>query len=221
MTQNDEFEIDLLLVGKALWKKLWVIVLCAAVFGVGMFAYGKTTDVPMYAAQITMYIDTTQEKQIAFAGSNGSTTTIGLDAARKLVDTCSAMLQTRTVLEEVIGVSASGRTCQELSGMIATAAVNKTELFHVTVTSDDPQEAANLANAIAQVLPRQMAMVNASYHIIQVDSALVPSSPVPNRIVRNTEVAILMGAVLACAVIAAPDIWQQSKEWKSGVRSGN
>ena len=215
VSETDEFEIDLLRVCRALWKKAWAIVLCAGVFGACVFGYGKYTYIPMYAANTTMYISSTNEKQIAFVDSNGSIIQTSLGDARNLVATCGAMLKTRTVLEEVINAAGVNRTSAELLGMITTAAVDHTELFNVTVTSENPEEAAKVANSIAQVLPRKMALVNSSHTIGQLDSAMVPTNPAPSKISRNTAIAALVGAMLACAVIAASDIWQQYKEQDS------
>lgn len=213
-TVANEFEIDLLRICKALWKKVWAIVLCAVVFGGCMLGYGMYTYIPMYAAQTAMYIGSTEERQFVLTDSNGSVSVSNITDARKLVDSCGAMLKTQTVLEEVIRDSGVDRTSAELAGMITSKAVNNTELFNVTVTSENPEEAAKIANSIAQILPQKMESINCNYDIFQLDNASVPTAPVPNSIVRNAMVAALLGMILACTVIAAPDILQQYREWK-------
>lgn len=213
-TVADEFEIDLLRVCKALWKKAWAIVLCAIVLGGGVFAYSRYTYVPMYAAQTTMYIGSVEERQFAFADGNGGIIMSNVAEARRLVDSCGAVLKTQTVLEEVIRDSGVDRTSAELAGMITSKAVNNTELFKVTVTSEDPEEAAKIANSIAQVLPQKMESINCNYDIFQLDHASLPTNPVPNGIGKNAALGALLGALLVCTVIAAPDILQQYKEQK-------
>lgn len=208
----DEFEVDLFLVCRALWKKAWAIVLCAGVFGGCMLGYGMYTYIPMYAAQTTMYIGRTEEREFAFIDSDGGIILSNVTEARTLVDSCGAVLKTRTVLEEVIGDAGVDRTSAELSEMITSKAVNKTELFNVTVTSENPEEAAKIANSIAQVLPRKMALVNCGYDIFQLDSALQPTNPIPSGIGKKTVLAALLGTLLACTVIAVPNIIWQYKE---------
>ena len=213
-TVANEFEIDLLRVCKALWKKAWAIVLCAVVFGGCMLGYGMYTYIPMYAAQTAMYISSTEGRQFVLTDSNGSVSVSNITDARKLVDSCCAVLKTQTVLEEVIRDSGVDRTSAELAGMITSKAVNNTELFQVTVPSENPEEAAKIANSIAQILPQKMESINSNYDIFQLDHASEPTTPVPNRIGKNAMVAALLGMVLACTVIAAPDILQQYREWK-------
>lgn len=213
-TVTNEFEIDLLRVCKALWKKAWAIVLCAVVFGGCMLGYGMYTYIPMYAAQTAMYIGSTEGRQFVLTDSNGSVSVSNITDARKLVDSCGAVLKTQTVLEDVIRDSGVDRTSSELAGMITSKAVNNTELFQVTVTSENPEEAAKIANSIAQILPQKMESINCNFDIFQLDRASEPTTPVPNRIGKNAMVAALLGMVLACTVIAAPDILQQYREWK-------
>ena len=210
----DEFEIDLLRVCKALWKKVWAIVLCAGVFGGCMLGYGMYTYIPMYAAQTAMYIGSTEGRQFVLTDSNGSVSVSNVTDARKLVDSCGAVLKTQNVLEEVIRDSGVDRTSAELAGMITSKAVNNTELFKVTVTSENPEEAAKIANSIAQVLPQKMESINCNYDIFQLDHASVPTTPVPNSIGKNAALGALLGALLACTLIAVPDILQQYREWK-------
>lgn len=210
----DEFEIDLLRVCKALWKKAWAIVLCAGVFGGCMLGYGMYTYIPMYAAQTAMYIGSAEGQQYVFTDINGSVSVSNTSEARRLVDSCGAVLKTQNVLEEVIRDSGVDRTSAELSNMITSKAVNNTELFKVTVTSEDPEEAAKIANSIAQVLPQKMESINCNYDIFQLDHASVPTTPVPNSIGKNAALGALLGALLVCTVIAAPDILQQYREWK-------
>ena len=213
-TVTNEFEIDLLRVCKALWKKAWAIVLCAVVFGGCMLGYGMYTYIPMYAAQTAMYVGSTEGRQFVLTDSNGSVSVSNITDARKLVDSCGAVLKTQTVLEDVIRDSGVDRTSAELAGMITSKAVNNTELFQVTVTSENPEEAAKIANSIAQILPQKMESINCNFDIFQLDRASEPTTPVPNRIGKNAMVAALLGMVLACTVIAAPDILQQYREWQ-------
>lgn len=226
-TVANEFEIDLLRVCKALWKKAWAIVLCAVVFGGCMLGYGMYTYIPMYSAKSTMRIGSSFEKQYIFEDNTGRVTTSSLSEARSLVDTCGAMLKTRTVLEKVVDAAGINITPEKLAEMIASEAkdkielfritveaIDKTELFRITVTGSNPEEAAQIANAITQVLPEEMATVNSIYTLHTVDSAITPSVPEPNSIMKNTVLAAALGSFLACTMIAAPDILQQYREWK-------
>jgi capsular polysaccharide biosynthesis protein len=49
----------------------------------------------------------------------------------------------------VIDYAGVSRSYGQVRGMLSAAAVNETEIFRVTVTSPDPQEAERIANSIA------------------------------------------------------------------------
>ena len=215
MTQTNEFEIDLFRICKALWKKAWVIVLCAIVLGGSVFAYSRYTYVPTYAASSIMCIGSSFEKQYIFEDNIGRVTSpLDFYEARDLVNTCSAMLKTRTVLEKAAKDAGVNVMPEKLAGMITTEAIDDTELFSITVTSNNPEEAAQIANAITQVLPEEMAKVNSIIALHTVDSAIIPSAPVSNSAKKVVVLAAVLGAMLACVIIVVPDILAQWKERK-------
>lgn len=212
MREIDKFEIDLLRICKTLWKRVWAILLCAVVLGAAVFGYNRYTYVPTYSSSATMCIVSTYERQYDFEGAIGqSTGGPGLGDARSLVGTCGAMLKTRSVLEKVMETADGNAALENLSEKITVTAIGGTELFLVTVTDQNPEETAKIANAITQVLPGEMAAVNPAYTIRLVDSALVPLTPVSSP--SNSHVsAAELGAVLAFVVIVLKSIWEQWKE---------
>lgn len=213
MEQNDELEINLKKLFKALWKKAWAIALAAVILGSAVFAYGKYTDVPVYSATATMYTRYIIDQEFDFGGNAGHITENSVDKARSLTDTCIAVLNTRTTLEEVLEAANLDMKYSELSGMIRASSVNDTELFTVTVTNTDAEKAALIANTIAQILPEKVAMVNRNSCVNVIDSALVPENPLPNNITKNAAIAAVLGAMLVCAVIVVVEILAESKSY--------
>lgn len=189
-----EIEIDLLKILKTCLKKIWIIVLAAAVLGGGMFAYGKATHVPTYTATTTLYVSSVK-------AVDGNASQNSLSEARNMVDTSIAVLNTRKTLDAVIEEAGAELTSGRLAGMVSAAAVNNTEVFNVAVTSTDPQEAAALANAVGKVLPGHVAVVNADSNVDVIDEALVPSAPNGNDIVKNAALAAVLGAFAVCGII--------------------
>lgn len=215
MTDNDEIEIDLLKIMKALMKKVWLVVLVAAIIGGAVFAYGNAKYVPSYTAETTLYASYVSSQEVAFGESAGSISKNSLSEARSLVTTCVAVLNTRMTQEAVIAQAGLDMTAAQLSGMVTAQAVNNTELFKVTVTASDPQEAALLANTIGKVLPEHVAMVNGNSTVGVIDEALVPTGPSNSRgAMQNALVAAVMGAFVVCGVIAVQIIVEDVKAAK-------
>ena len=204
---NDEIEIDLLKILKTWLKKAWIIVLVAAVLGGGLFAYGKATHVPVYTATTTLYARSVKSV-------DGNASQNSLSEARSMVDSCIVVLKTRKTLDAVIEEAGAELTSGQLSGMVSSAAVNKTEIFTVSVTSADPQMAADLANAVGKVLPGHVAVVNPDSNVGVIDEALVPAAPNGNDIMKNAALAAVLGAFAVCGVIAVQCVVDDIKKAK-------
>ena len=54
--EDDELEIDLLEIGYALWKKIWLIILAAIIVGAGAGVYSKVILMPVYRSVSTMFV---------------------------------------------------------------------------------------------------------------------------------------------------------------------
>lgn len=218
MTQNDEIEIDLLKLLKALWKKAWAIVLAAFVLGGAMFAYGRYNYVPTYTTTATLYSSYLNTRDFVFADNGGNITQSSLSESRSLVNTCISVLNTRMTLEEIIDTADLDMTYDALSGMITAAAVNGTELFTVTVTGTDAEQVALIANTVIEVLPENVAMVNSNGFVGVIDHALVPSMPDSNNsVLKNSVVAAVLGAALVCMLVVGKELvadWNEAKKEK-------
>ena len=69
-----------------------------------------------------------------------------LTAAQKLVDTYIVILRSRSTLNDVIKKSGVDYSYEEMREMVAASAVNNTEIFSISVTSEDKEEAERIAN---------------------------------------------------------------------------
>ena len=85
--------------------------------------------------------------------------------------------------------------------MIESGPVNETEVMQVTVTCQDPYEAARIANGIASVLPQRITEVIEGASMEVVDSAIVDTEKVAPSITLYTAVGFLVGMLLSVAVL--------------------
>lgn len=199
MQKSDEYyEIDILKLLKALWHKLWVILLSAILLGVGAFTFSTHFIAPTYEAQALMYVN---NSSFTVGNTSFSISTSELTAAQNLVDTYIVILKTRTTLNEVIKKAELDYSFEELKAMISSAAVNNTEVFGIKVTSKSPEEAELIANTIAQILPSKIAAVVEGSSVRIVDYAVLPGQKVAPNITKITAMGLLLGVFLSCAVI--------------------
>ena len=170
--KTDYYEIDLLRLAGALWKKLWLIVLVTLLCGALAFGYTFFLVTPLYKATAMMYVN---NSAISVGSAKVSISAGDLAASQSLVDTYTVILKTRGTLNEVISRTGVPYSYQQLTKMVQAEAVNSTEVFSIDVTSPDPQEAELIANAIADILPDRIADIVEGSSVKIVDYAIVPA----------------------------------------------
>lgn len=201
--EEEAYEIDLLQLAKVLWQHAVIIVLAtvvAAGIGLGCARYLVT---PLYEAKALMYVN---NSSISLGGGALTFSTGELTAAKSLVDMYTVILKTRTTLNAVIQRSGVDYTYEQLNGMVKAASVNGTQIFSITVTSADPQEAALIANTITEVLPNKISDTVEGSRVNVVDRAVVPSHRVSPSYSKYTAIAGLIGLVLSCGAVLLVDM---------------
>lgn len=191
-----------------LWLAILSAVLCAALAAVGMYYLVE----PQYQSAAMFYVN---NNAVSIGGMISSFTGDRLRTARELVETYIVILNSRETLNRAAEYAGVIETAEEigdrieiqLAERITTQSVNETEIFRVTVTSTDPNEAERIANAIAKVLPERIAEIMDETSAKVVDTAVVPSGPsAPN--VRNSFVlGGLFGFILAVGIIAMREMY--------------
>ena len=190
--------IDIMRILKALWKKAWALALTGAICAAAGFCLAYFFITPKYSATAMLYVN---NSTFSVGKTSFSITSSEISAAQSLVKTYIVILKNRTTLEEVIQKTGVPYTYEDLSSMITAESVSNTEVFHVTVTSTDPEEAALLANVISEVLPVRVAEIIDGSSMRLVDKAVTNPHKVSPSITRYTEIGLLIGVVLAAAII--------------------
>lgn len=193
-----EYEIDVIHILKAIWRKMWLVVLCAVLASAIGFSYAAFFLTPMYSSSAMMYVN---NKSFSIGGISGSISQSELNAAETLVKRYLVILNTKTTLEQVIEKTGVDYTWQQLSGMITAGAVNDTEIFKVTVTASDPYEAATIVNGIAEVLPERVSDIIQGSSMKIVDRGIVNTQKVSPNVTSYTMMGFAIGFILACAII--------------------
>ena len=209
MNENTESrEIDLLQMASALVKKWWVIAAATVLAGIIAFGYTRLGITPKYEATAMFYVNN--------SSISGKLSLAELNAAEKSVKSYCTILGTRLSLEEVIREGNFNYTYEQLKKMIGSQAVDGTEIFSVTVTSPDPQEACDIANTIASVLPQKVADAMDGAKVKVIDYAVVPQTKSSPSTPKNTVLGMLVGFVLSAGVIILLETFNDtinSEEW--------
>lgn len=191
-TERNVVEIDIVRIAKACRQKIWLILLVAAVMACVTFVNKKQTYVPTYKATATMYS--------RFADQNCAAS----DNIDKLTGTCVAVLKTRKTLNAVINTSGVDITVAQLSSTLTTSIVSNSQIFKISVTAADAEDAKALVNHSANVLPGIVRSYYPEYETGVIDYAPTPTTPTnKDDAVKGALSSAVLGIALTCGVIAA------------------
>lgn len=192
---NENIELDLRGIFKALLKRAWIIVLCAVILATSVCVYTMNFVTPKYEASVTMYVNNN-------AGKNSNNiSSSDLAVALRLVSTYVNIIQSNKVLEKVIAETGMNLSVGQVRGMISAEVVDETEMFRVRVATSNPQVSADIANAIAAVAPNEISEIIEGSSAKVIDYARVPTSRSSPNYVSSAMLGAVAGAVLAAAVI--------------------
>ena len=203
MNSNEYIQIDLIKIARGLIRRLWIVLAATLACGALMFAYAAFYITPLYESSVLLYVN---NSSFTMGSTSFSISSSEISAAKSLVETYQVILKTRMTLNDVIRLGGLDYQYEDLCRMISTESVNDTEVFSVTVTSADPQEAEHIANTIGRVLPDKIAGVVEGSSVRVVDFAVMPSDKVSPSVGKYTVLGLIFGMLLSCAVIAVREI---------------
>ncbi|MBR3707328.1 MAG: AAA family ATPase, partial [Firmicutes bacterium] len=202
--RNEELEIDLQRLFEALIKRIWMIVL-AAVLG-GLLSFGVTYYLitPEYESTAMFYVN---NGSLSVGSASINLSSSDLSVSKSLVDSYIVILKTRETLEDVADYVEVDISYGDLKEMIHASAVNSTEIFEVVVTSTDPAQAEDIADAISYILPKRISNIVEGTSAEIVDHAVLPSKPSSPNIMKNTALGLILGFVLCVGAICIYEIF--------------
>jgi len=131
-----------------------------------------------------------------------------INYARKVVETYIEIIKTPDCLQLAVDDSGiAGMTATKLGKMISMSIINDTEIFKVTVQSNDPQIAKRMADSLEKVLPEYLNETKeGSSKIKPIQSPVLPTKPVSPNVTLNTIIGFLLGFMSSLLVIVLKDV---------------
>ena len=111
------------------------------------------------------------------------------------------LLKTRPIIEGVIKEQGLEYNYNELLKMLNLSVISDTRIIQISVTGEDPEEAMNIANALAEkgVLELPKLMETPQPHIAEY--AIIPVNPSSPSLTRNTMIGALLGLLFILAIL--------------------
>lgn len=194
MVKNEISVSDIL---HALLSHIVFILICALICGMIAFGYTKGFVNPLYKATIKLY---------AVSNINQDATQISVNeqnASAQLANTYALILKSDTVMQTVadkLKEMGYNYGSGALNGMVATAKT-ETQVFTVTVTAPSNTAARDIANTIYDYAPAKIVELVGSGEVRGIDRAKLPGAPSSPNISSNTVVGVVIGLLLACAIV--------------------
>ena len=197
---KEYYSIDVLHIAKTLWRRAWVVIVCACMVAAMGFALAMFVIAPTYSSKVLLYVNNSSISLGNFSISASEQT-----AAQNLVRTYGVILSSRSTLNFVLDKAKEtdpslNYTWQELAAMLEYETANDTEIMKVTVVCEDPYDTELLANTIADVLPDRISEIIEGATMNVVDTA-VKGAKVGPSVTKFTAIGFVLGALLSVAVL--------------------
>lgn len=203
MKNNNYAGIDIRLLISALLHRAWLIVLLGILCACIAFSYATYMITPLYKSSVRLYVN---NNSISLSGANVSINASDLSVAKSLVDIYIIILDSKPALMEIIDEAGLNYSHRQLRGMLSARSVNGTEVFEVTVTSPDPEEAAKIANCVIDVLPDRVSDVIDGSSVRMVDYAEVATAKSSPDVTGYTKNGFIVGVLIAALIIVVMEL---------------
>lgn len=196
-------ELDLKELFSIFWnKKIWIIIITIIFIIIGA-VYSYVFVKPEYQASTTLLLAKTNSEENTEGMTNSeSITQTDLTLNQKLVSTYSVLVQSKSVIREVINnLGIDGLEEEELKKSVTVNAVEDTEVIKITVTNKNPDYAAKIANEIANVFSKKVTEIYKINNVYIVDVAEIENEPYNINHIKDIVIFAFIGIVIACAYI--------------------
>lgn len=190
--------------GVDLWKlvlaclRRWPVILAVGlVFAAASYFYTMSFITPMYRASVMVYVNNMKSsQQVDYISASN------LATAQQLVNTYVNIIRSDTVLEKVVESAGLEYSAEEIRRMMTTSQVEETELFEIYILTPDPELSVQIANAVAEVAPGEIANFVEGSSTKIIDYAKVPQQRYSPSYQKNTFLGGALGCCIAILFIA-------------------
>ena len=176
------------------WFMVAIASVVCVVFGAVYTMFFKT---PLYNSYTTMVLTTNNEN----TNINQSITQSDITLNKNLISNYRIIMKSHSILNQVINNLNLNRTTDELKKLVNVTTEDDTEIIRISVNSEDKDVSKDVANEIARVFSNDIPRYYSIKNVAIVDYAEAANNPYNISLTKTVVLAMLIGIVLACAVI--------------------
>lgn len=191
--QNDEVEIDIGHILSILWEKILVIIATGIIVGLAGFLVSKFLITPKYESETKLYV---------LNRANDSATTLSdIQLSTQLTKDYQILVTSAPVMNQVIKELGLNMKASELASTISVDTPSDTRVLQITVTSDNPKRAKDIADKVAQVSSKKICDIMKIEQVNVIEEGSMSEEPAVDTVQKWTLIGLALGIVLSCAVI--------------------
>jgi len=182
-------------------SKLKIIILVTLVVVLAGAVYSMFFVKPEYESTTTLVLTGTANSNSAQSDGGETITQNDLNLNSKLVATYREIIKSKTVLNDVIDTLDLEYSYSGLKNMISVATVANTEMISITVRAEKSNEAADIANELANKFSGQIKEIYNIDNISVIDKAEPNNVPININITKQVIIYLLIGLVVSCGIV--------------------
>ena len=144
---------------------------------------------PKYTSSVTMLVTSYGDR------ANSSVQYAEIEASRSLVKSYAKLITSSRILSKVQPELGTEFSVEQLRSMMSVQTVNDTQIIVVHVETPSALLSAEVGNALAEVVPAEVAKMEIGGKIDVIDYAYVPLSQSSPNLILNIIIAAFVGAV--------------------------
>lgn len=185
---------------QALKEKIALILAAVIAAGALGFAFSSLLLPKKYEASVNMIVNTRTEV-------TGVVTSDSISSAQNLVDTYAIIIKSNKVLNQVIDQLGLSMSFEELYEKVTVDDINNTQVMKIAAQCADPEQAVLIVQTISEIAPAIVADAVEAGSCKVVSDVYSSYKPVSPNIMRNTFMAAVLAAMLACCAIVLRELF--------------
>ena len=177
-------------------SKIWIVFITFGLLIMFSVVNTKFIKVPLYNSSTTIVLTINNESEL-----NTSITQNDITINQKLVATYRQIIKSRRVLDKVIENLELDMEASTLSKKVSVTNETDTELLKITVSDEDPELAAMIADEIAKAFSEDIVDIYNIKNVSIIDKALESDTPYNIKLVKDAIIFGMLGIVLGLGII--------------------
>ncbi len=190
-------EIDLKELLSLFWSKKTQIILIVLIFMLIGVIYTVGFVTPKYTSSTTLLLATSENS----TDKSSTITTTDVTLNSKLVSTYSDLVQSKSVLRQVISNLGINISEEELKNNITVTQEKDTEIIKISVTNANANTAEKVANEVAKVFTKKIQEIYKINNVHIVDAAEVETTPSNINHSKDVMIFTFIGIVIATGYV--------------------